>query len=195
VHYFLIISETTMSGFTAVKKQGAGQTAGMVQTYAVDAAHSTLLAPGDAIVITGDSDTNGVGEVDTGNATTANTGVIVAVDYQLAGESLTETGLPATTAGTLKVNMDPLQNYEIEADATVAAAAVGLNVGINVTTATKTGGLTVSNMTVDTATAAGTQTLPYRIVALLEGVTSGVLGDRVLVRPNASTYSDGAAGV
>lgn len=184
-----------MSGFEARNKSGASETAGMVQTFAVDAAHSTLLAPGDAIVITGDGDANGVSEVDTGNTATANTGVIISVDFALAGESLTETGLLATTAGTVKINQDPSQLYEIESDATLTVADVGLNVGINVTTATKSGGLTVSNMTVDAATAAVTITLPYRIVALLTGITSDVLGDRVLVRPNASTQSDGALGI
>ena len=184
-----------MSGFTAVKKSGASETAGMLQTFSVAAAHATLLAPGDAIVITGDGDANGVSEVDTGNATTANTGVIVSVDFSLAGENLTETGLLASTAGTVKVNQDPSQLYEIESDATLVAANVGLNVSINVTTATKSGGLTVSNMTVDAATVATTITLPYRIVALLEGITSGVLGDRVLVRPNATTQSTGSLGI
>ena len=32
-------------------------------------------------------------------------------------------------------------------------------------------------------------------VSLLKGETSGVLGDRALVRPNATTFSDGAAGI
>lgn len=184
-----------MGGFTYARKQGTGGTEGMVQTFSVDAAHATLLSPGDAVVITGTSDSVGVSEVDTGNASTANTGIITSVDYQLVGENLTETGLPALTAGAVKVQMDPQALYEIEADATLVAGDVGLNVGINVTAASKAGGLTVSNMTVDSGTAAGTQTLPYRIIALLKGETSGVLGDRALVRPNATTQADGAAGV
>ena len=185
-----------MAGFEYARKQGVSGTEGIIQTFAVDAGHTTLLAPGDAVVATGAANaTTGVQEVDTGNATTANTGTIVSVDFQLAGENLTETGLPALTAGTVKVQMDPQSLFEIEADATVTAAQVGLNVGINATTASKTGGLTLSNMTIDTATALGTQTLPYRIERLLEGATTGVLGDRVLVRPNATTQSDGAAGV
>ena len=166
----------------------------MVQTYAVDAAHSTLLAPGDVVVITGTSDSDGVSEVDTGNATTANTGIIDSVDFQLSGETLTETGLPASTAGTVKVIIDQYALYEVDSDATLAADDVGLNIGINTTTATKSGGLTISNMNLDAATKAGTQTLPYRIVALLED-DDGVLGNRALVRPNATTASDGAAGV
>lgn len=192
-----------MSGFTATKMQGSSGYCGDVQTFYVAAAHATLLAPGDAVVITGtstqpsspDSGIEAVADVDTGNATTLNTGVISSVDFQLAGESLTETGLPASTAGTVKVNMDPQQLYEIEADATLAVTQVGLNIGINVTTATKSGGLTISNMTLDTATAATTVTLPYRIVALKAGVTSGVLGDRAVVRANATTQSNGSVGI
>lgn len=183
-----------MAGFKYVKSQAGGGTTGIVSTFAVDAAHSTLLAPGDVVVITGTADSNGVSEVDTGTATTKNTGIIESVDFQLSGETLTETGLPASTAGTVKVRVDQYALYEVEADATVTAAQVGLNVGINATAASKSGGLTVSNMTIDTATAATTQTLPYRIVALLED-DAGVLGNKVLVRPNATTASDGAAGI
>ena len=183
-----------MAGFKYRKSQSGGGTTGNLSTFAVDAAHATLLAPGDAVIITGDGDVNGVSEVDTGAATTANTGVIESVDIQLSGESLTETGLPATTAGTVKVRVDQFALYEIDADATYNAASVGSNTGINVTTATKSGGLTVSNMTADFATVATTITLPYRVVALLKD-DAGVLGNRVLLRPNASTASDGAAGI
>ena len=183
-----------MAGFKYRKTQGGGGTTGVLSTYAVDAAHATLLAPGDAVVITGNADANGVSEVDTGNATTANTGVIESVDFTLAGENLSETGLLASTAGTVKVRVDQYALYEIDADATAVVANVGLNVSINVTTATKSGGLTVSNMTADMATVATTITLPYRIVALLED-SAGVLGNRLLVRPNATTASSGAVGI
>lgn len=184
-----------MAGFEAVKRSGSAESTGMVQTFAVDAAHATLLARGDVVVITGDGDANGVSEVDTGNAATLNTGVIISVDFTLAGESLTETGLLASTAGTVKVNQDQNQLYEVETDATLTATDVGFNCGINVTTATKSGGLTISNMTLDSATAAATQTLPFRIVRLLNGATTGTLGDRALVRPNATTQSDGSVGI
>ena len=183
-----------MAGFKYRKTQVGGGTTGNVYTFSVDAGHTTLLAPGDAVVITGDGDVDGVSEVDTGNATTSNTGVIESVDFTLAGEQLTETGLPALTAGSVKVRVDQYALYEIDADATVGVADVGLNIGINVTTATKSGGLTVSNMTADTVTAATTITLPYRIVALLED-DDGVLGNRVLLRPNATTASAGAPGI
>ena len=184
-----------MAGFKYRKSQAGGGTTGDVVTFGVAAAHATLLAPGDVVVITGDANaTTGVQEVDTGNATTLNTGVIESVDFTLSGETLTETGLPASTAGTVKVRVDQYALYEVDCDATLVVANAGLNCGINVTTATKSGGLTVSNMTLDAATVAVTQTLPFRIVALLED-DDGVLGNRALVRPNATTASDGAVGI
>lgn len=184
-----------MAGFKYVKSQGGGGTTGIVVTFGVDAAHSTLLAKGDVVVITGDGTaTTGISEVDTGNATTKNTGVIISVDFNLSGESLTETGLLASTAGTVKVCVDQFALYEADSDATLVLADVGLNVGINVTTATKSGGLTVSNMNIDAATVATTQGLPFRIVQLLED-DAGVLGNRALVRVNSTTASDGGVGV
>lgn len=183
-----------MAGFNYRKSQSGGGTTGNVSTFAVDAAHATLLSPGDAVLITGNADANGVSEVDTGVEATANTGVIESVDVLIAGEQLSETGLPASTAGTVKVRIDQFALYEIDADTTYNSASVGLNTEINNTTATKQGGLTVSNMTAKFASVATTQALPYRVVALLED-GNGVLGNRVLLRPNASTASDGAAGI
>jgi hypothetical protein len=184
-----------MAGFKYRKSQAGGGTTGNVSTFGVAAAHITLLAPGDAVQITGDGDAaTGISLVDTGNAATLNTGVIESVDIQLAGESLTETGLPALTGGTVKVRVDQYALYEIDADATYNAASVGMNTAINITTATKSGGLTVSNMTADFATVAVTAALPYRVVALLEDA-DGVLGNRVLLRPNATTATAGAVGI
>lgn len=183
-----------MAGFQYSRTQAGGGTTGNTEQFAVNASHSTLLAPGDAIVITGTSNSDGIPEVDTGNAATANTGVIESVAVNLAGENLTETGLPASTAGLVNVRVDQGAMFEIDADATYGAADVGLNTGINVTTATKQGGLTVSNMTADQASSAGTQTLPYRVEELLRD-DNDVLGNRIRVRFNATTASDGALGV
>ncbi len=183
-----------MAGFTYVNRDGTAQTAGVVKTFAVDAGHSTLLSPGDAVVVTGQSDSSGVQQVDTGNATTANTGVVVGFEVEYEGENLTETGLPASKAGKARVVVDNGGFFEVNASATVTAAQVGQNAGIQNTAATKTGGLTVSNMQIDTATIAATATLPYRIEGLLVG-DSGTLGDKVLVSFNATTSQPGATGV
>ena len=81
-----------MAGFNYRKTQGGGGTTGNVFTFAVDAAHATLLAPGDAVVITGDGSATGVSEVDTGNAATANTGVTESGTPHSAGDTPTQTG-------------------------------------------------------------------------------------------------------
>ena len=182
-----------MAGFQYSRTQAGGGTTGITEQFAVDAGHSTLLAPGDAVAITGQSNSDGISEVDTGNATTANTGIIESVVVNIAGENLTETGLLASTAGLVNVRVDQFATFEIDADETYVVADVGLNTGINVTTATKQGGLTVSNMTADHGSIAATQTLPYRVLQLLRD-DDDVLGNRILVRVNASTASDGAAG-
>lgn len=185
-----------MSGFHVANTESNGDYTGKQKTFAVAAAHTTLLAIGDVVKITGTADANGRQSVDTGATTTANTGVLMSVDFILEGEQLSETGLPALTAGTVKVNVDQGLVYEAEvANGPLLVADVGLNVPTVVTTATKSGGLTVSNMTVNATGKATTQTLPWRVVGLLDGETSGVLGDRALVRPNATTFSDGAAGI
>ena len=184
-----------MSGFQLAKKQSDGDTCGKLMSYQVDAAHATLLAPGDVIRITGTAGTTGIGEVDAAAAAQSISGVIAAIDFNLSGEALSETGLPATTAGSLKAHVDPRLLFEVDvSNGPLVVANVGLNADIVATAATKTGGLSRSNMTLNATGVAVTQTLQFRIVQLLED-EAGVLGGRALVRPNNTTMSDGAAGV
>lgn len=183
-----------MAGFIAVADQANGDYSGKLMTYAVDAAHATLLAPGDVVRISGDSDSFGVPEADAATAGQSITGVIASVEPNFEGEALNETGLPASTAGKIRVHVDPQLLFEVDVDATLAAADVGLNADINATAASKSGGLTVSNMNLDAGTKATTSTLQFRIVALLED-EDGTLGNRALVRMNNTTTTAGATGV
>lgn len=184
-----------MSGFTLSQDQSAGEYAGKVFNYSVAATHATLLAPGDIVLITGDANAFGRPEVDAALATGLVTGIIAAVTPQYVGEQLSETGLPASTAGEVQVHNDPLLNFDVDvSNGTLLVANVGLNVDAAVDVATKLGGLTVSNMTIDAGTTGTTQGKQFRIVALLED-EDGVLGKRVQVRINAGTISDGTVGV
>lgn len=177
--------------------QGSADHNGKLETYAVDAAHATLLAPGDVVVITGEADTQGVAEVDAAAPLAAVTGVIAGVVPQFASENLTETGLPASTAGKVMVHIAP--NLNFIADVTggaLTAADVGLNVDIDDTAATKSGGLTISNMAVDSTTKATTATLQFRIVGLVpDGVDGVPTGLKARVRLNNTTIRGGVAGV
>lgn len=185
-----------MSGFTLSQDQSAGEYAGKVFNYSVDAGHLTLLAPGDVVVITGDGDSFGRPEVDAALASaTQVTGVIASVTPQYVGEQLSETGLPAATAGEVQVHIDPLLNFDVNVTSqTLTVADIGLNAIIDASVATKLGGLTVSNMAIDGSTAAQAIGNQFRIVALLED-EDGVLGNRAQVRINDGTISAGTVGV
>jgi hypothetical protein len=183
-----------MAGFHALREQGQGDYTGKLETYTVNAAHATLLAPGDVMKITGTSDAEGRAEIDVGVAAAAITGIIASVEPQFIGENLTETGLPDLTDGKVHCHIDPNQLFIVDASATLLAADVGLNADALFTAATKTGGLTVSNMVLNSATKAITATLQFRIVALAEDA-NGVLGNRAIVRYNNTTLASGTAGV
>jgi len=182
-------------GFQLNRTQSQGDLTGKQSTFEVDAAHATLLAPGDVVVVTGNASSDGVSEVDTGVAATANTGILMSVDPNFSGEALSNTGLPATTAGSVKVNVDIGALYDVDVDTTTLVVAdIDLNIELSPTTATLTGGLSISNMTVDGSTVATTATLPFTVVALLTS-DAGVFGDRCTVRVNASTLRPGATGI
>lgn len=190
-------------GFKFSRTHSQGDVTGKQFSYHVDAAHASLLAPGDAMRITGTAFTDGTPEIDATAAGTVDvgqsvTGILYSIDPTFAGEALSETGLSASTAGTVNVNVDPHALYEVDVDnGPLLVTQVGLNANLIATAASQSGGLSISNMELDNGTVtapAATQTLPFRIVALLDD-EDGVLGNVALVRINNSTVSDGAAGV
>ena len=184
-------------GFQLSRTQSQGDVTGKQFTYDVEDTHSTLLAPGDVMRITGTATAapSGRPQIDSATATQSITGVLFSVDPNFAGEALSETGLLASTFGTVKVDVDPHALYEVDvSNGPLVVANVGLNADLVAAAATKTGGLSISNMTINATGVAATQTLPFRIVALLTS-DAGVFGDRALVRINNSTLSDGATGV
>lgn len=170
---------------------------GKLESFSVDAAHATLLAPGDAVRITGTARaSDGVAGADAAAASQSITGIIASVLPQYTGENLTETGLPASTAGTIQCHVDPTLNFIADvSNGTLAVTNVGQNINLDATAATKTGGLTRSNMAVDAATAATTATLPFRIVGLVENDDGVIDGSKARVRINNSTFKAGQTGV
>ena len=182
-------------GFQVQKKQGDGDFVGKLFTYDVDSGHSTLLAPGDVMTVTGTANTDGVPGIDAASASSQVTGVLASVDPIFAGEALSESGLPAATGSLVKLQVDPTLLFAVDVEnGPLLVTEVGLNADIVANVATKTGGLSTSNMTLNATGVATTQTLSFRIVQLLKS-DAGVLGDRALVRINDGTISDGAAGI
>jgi len=186
-----------MAGFTALRTEANGDYDGKLSTFAVDAAHARLMAPGDCVIITGTADVYGKAGADNfaaGAIATKITGVVAAIEPQFVGENLLTTGLAASTAGRIHVHVSPQTLFLIDSDATLAVTAVGSNVGFNAVDATLSGGLVVSNYTLDSSSVGTVATLPFQIVALAED-DAGVLGNRAIVRLNDSTVAPGAVGV
>lgn len=168
---------------------------GKTRSYTVDIGHATRLAIGDVVRVTGTADTNGIQQVDAATASQSITGIIVGITPNFSTENFTDTGLAASVAGEVKVNVDPRAEYHVDVSSgPLVPADCGLNIDLSANAATLSGGLTISNMTVNASTKATTSTLPFRILALMND-SNGVFGGRCIVRINETTAIAGAAGV
>lgn len=185
-----------MAGFLLKNTESQGDVTGKVKTFDVPSSNGDNLGIGDVVVITGDADsTTGRQQVAKGVASTANTGIVVGIEPTYAGEALSRTHLPSSTAGKLRVNVDPGALYEVDVTGSnLGAADAGLNVPLDNTAGTVSEGLYTSNMAVDGSSAATTSTLPFRIVQILED-DSGTYGAKAIVRVNESTSQLGATGI
>jgi hypothetical protein len=177
-------------GFRPTQDISGNDYVGKVQTYYVESSHATLLAIGDLVVETGNTDSNGIATVDAASAGGLITGAIVAVNYNPS--NLEQAGLPASTAGYVEVAVDPNTIFEAYVNASgITAADVGANADIVATAATLTGGLAYSNMVINGASYAS-GTAQIRIVGLVDGATGA--GAKVYCRINESTVK-GVVGV
>jgi len=188
-------------GFSWAGSESNGSLDAKTKTVAVVATHTTNLGPGDAVVIQGNA-VDGVRAVDAAVAGTAAagasiTGIVSAVRPNYEGEQLSITHLPSARRGMLEINVDPFALYEVDVSGgTLTEANVGQNTNLVPTAGTVSGSVFRSNMTISGASAQiGTaDTKPFRIVGLLKD-SAGVLGNRALVRVNATTSRPGATGV
>ena len=182
-----------MSGFQAIRSQGGGNSCGQVETYDVISTHSTRLAIGDVVDLTGTGTSTGQAGVDTASTTGQILGVIAG--FEVDPDTLTSTGLAASTGGKARVIIDSDMLYRVDvANGPLAAVDIGLNLNQVVTEATVSGGMTSSNMTVNATGKATTVTFPWRLVALEED-SSGTFGNVAIVSPNSTSLSAGTVGV
>lgn len=179
-------------GFRPIQDRSGHAYCGKIETYAVDATHASLLAVGDLVVETGNLDAaTGISEVDAISAGTGNliTGVIVAVDFNMS--NLEQKGLPASTAGTVKVAVDKDMLLEAETlGGTFALTDVGGNLPVTVTAATASGGLVNSNMVINTTGSALSTTEQVRIVGVKDSQAityPAPVGTTLICRINEST--------
>ena len=177
-------------GFRPIQDRSGHSYTGKVETYAVDATHATLLATGDLVVETGNTDAaTGLSEVDAASAAGLITGVIVGVDFNMS--DLEQKGLPASTAGFVKVATDSDMLLEAETSGgTFALNDIGGNLDVVVTAATASGGLVNSNMTINTAGNASSATAQVRIVSVKDSgdlTYPAAAGTTLVCRINEST--------
>ena len=177
-------------GFRPIQDRSGHSYTGKIETYAVDAAHATLLAPNDLVTETGNVDVvTGVSEVDASSAAGLITGVILSIDYNVL--NLEQKGLPAGIAGTVKVATDKDMLLEAETSGgTFALNDVGGNLDVVVTAATLTGSLANSNMTINTAGNASSATAQVRIVGVKDSASltfPAAAGTTLICRINEST--------
>ena len=166
-----------MAGFENKGNALAGDFTGRAKTYYIDTAARNYTI-GDVVVLAGGSHTDGTATVAVGAQGAAVSGVVIGVQPDYSEENFSSIGLASGASGFVTVLDDPFAEFEVEVDATLAAADVGLNADANFTAPTVSGNLYISQMTLDAATKATTQTLQFRIVKLLNGETSGTPGDR-----------------
>jgi hypothetical protein len=185
------------AGFQLKTSQSSGDYCGAIRRFDIPSDNGGRLAIGDVVTLTGDSNTSdGEAEIVIASQSARIAGVIQSFAPDIANESFNDAGgIAASTAGKAFVAVDKNLLFEVECSATLNAADVGLNADAVVTAATQSGGLTVSNMTLDSATKATTATLHFKIHQLLEGATSGTLGDRALVSINGSYLQGDITGV
>ena len=184
------------AGFSLSRLQSAGEFTGATELYAVAGTHP-ILATGDTVVISGtDADSIDDRSVVTQSGNTLITGVIESIAPDLANEELNDAnGIPANGVRNVQVITDINAVFEVDvANGPLTAVQVGLNALILDTDAVKTGGLTTSQMKLNATGVNTTATFPFRILRRLRD-TAGVLGNRALVRINATTTRPGAAGV
>lgn len=168
---------------------------GAANLYDVPAADGTALFLGDPVKLYGAADStgkyNGVIKATSGNIVTG-----VVVGFLVDPTDLTITYRKASTNRKVFVadNLAQLL-FLIQADASVAAADVGLNCGWNDTAGSSTTGQ--SGVSLDTSTKQTTNTLPLKIVSLVNSEDNTVSDSYpyVVVMFNINQWANQIAGV
>lgn len=154
-------------GFRPVKHLNGSPYNGQANLYYVAAGEANNIAIGDLVKLSGTSDANGVpGVIRCGAAADVYVGSVVG--FKPYPSDLAKNYRPASTAYYLYVADSPDIVFEVQADAVVNAADVGLNFDPTVTAATVTGNTAVSNMQIAGATKAVTATLGFKLVGLVQ---------------------------
>jgi len=198
------------TGFRPVRFLSGAPYNGKVNLYFIPATDATAMAVGDLVDLAGNADANGVPII--ARATAANgpfLGAIVGflpsgtnpVDGVL-GTGTADLSLsgfrPASTARYALVADDPDLIFMAQATGAFTAADTGLNASVSLGTAASNGGAGMSNMQVDMATKATTNTLGLHILGAVRSVEndlSDTSNVKLEVMINQHRLGKGVAGV
>lgn len=169
------------NGFTPVGTLNGSDWAASIRTYTMDATHDAIFI-GDLINFNADGYPD---QYDAGETQVFGVCVGVEVDRGLNVATEFPGYLPANVAGKIRVATDPFLLMEVQEDGVggqLALADVNLNIEVIDGGGSTTTGL--SGHEIDTSTAATTNTLPLRIVALVDRADNQ-LGSVDTTKPNA----------
>lgn len=165
-----------MAGFQLSKTQGASGYTGKVQTFTFLAANADVAALGDAVIVSGTGNTDGVAAIEraAGTAGSEITGVITGFAPNLGNLELK--GRSTLTDRITTVQVDPNALYELEIGSALAVTDLGANFLLTPTAPTTTGNLVRSAMVSGVADATG----PLRLIELIpptDGTALGAVGN------------------
>lgn len=180
-------------GLRSVKNLHAAPYNSSAETFAILAADGTATFVGDLVKSAGTADANGVQAV-IRMAADADlpTGVVVGF---LPDYSNLNTPAQYRLASTLRyamVEIDPGNIYEIQATAATVIADIGLNVGLTYTAGSTATGQ--SGMIANMATKATTNTLPLKIVGVVQRPDQDMTDSanwKLLVTLNTANFGNG----
>lgn len=180
-------------GLTPIKDAGSSRETGGLEQFFVSASDATALYIGDPVVKSGSSDPSGVyASVIRASAAGPITGVVVG--FLPDGTTNMVGYRAASTAGYLLVCTDVSQMFEIQCDAALTAADIGLNASMTMNAGNAYSKR--SGVVLDGATKATTAALPLKIrgLAARPGNEFGAY-QRVWVTINNGTEANASAGI
>lgn len=185
------------TGLRPVKHINGSAWNGATEQFALLAADSTVVGIGDIVNWGGTADANGVASI---TRATSDAGLPVGVVVGFVPD-YTNLALPsqyrlASTARYAFVCVDPTVVYEVQAGASTAITAVGMNMGMNYTAVNTATG--VSAMTALGGAGATTNTLPLKVLGTAQRPDqdmSDPLSWKLLVTLNTANLAGNTTGV
>lgn len=161
-----------MAGFKLSKTQGAGDYTGKEQTFTFLAADANQMALGDAVIVSGTANADGVASITraAGTAGSEVTGVISS--FEIDRSNLELKGRTASTARITKIQVDTNAIYEIEIGSALAITDVSSNLLFTANVPSTSGNSVKSAMVSGVVSATG----PLRLIRLIPPTDGTVLG-------------------